>query len=145
MEDHDNRRVRYGGLLRSATSHELSSQPATERPGRERIVYIERAAPASAAAVARNDSATSPPQLDSPRLPSPAPAPTPHYLRSRQVALTIGLDGLGSPPLSGGETSPPQRYVDAVREFLSPSAGSPAASTAPAVESGPGLLPGERS
>lgn len=121
---------------------QLSHELAAEKPVRERIVYIERQAPASAAASA---GAVRPltPQPDRPSPATPSLHSNPYYLRSRQVALGIGLDALGSPPSPGGEPSSSQRYFDAVQEFFKPAAGSP--STVPGVEQAPGLAPGEHS
>jgi hypothetical protein len=88
------------------------------------VVYVERPAPAVPAAsprIAVQSVQPSPSQPAAEIAVAPRPAPRPativqvpadNYVRSREVALRMGLDALGAQRASGGRSSAPVTYLD---------------------------------
>jgi hypothetical protein len=91
------------------------------------IVYVERPAPAAPAMTPQVaiQNAQSPDlpvtETETAAAPRPAarlaPVPTDNYLRTRDVALRMGLDALGSSRSAGGNSSSPLTYFDWLAGF----------------------------
>ena len=112
----------------AATSLALAVALVVRTNAPPQIVYVDRpAAPAMRPQVAvqpepsPNLQATA---TDSAPLPRPAPrsaqapqVPADNYLRSREVALRMGVDALGTPRAAGGGAASPLTYFDWLAGF----------------------------
>lgn len=114
-----------------ATSLALAIALGVQSAAPPQIVYVERPAPETALPamspqVAKTDTTPLPDSMaaNAAEAPRPAPrsvaapqVPADNYLRSREVALRMGVDALGSRRSAAGDSTPPLTYFDWLSEF----------------------------
>lgn len=114
----------------AATSLALAMALLVRPEPPQRIVYLDRPATNPAAPLA--------PRMPEPPLvaraivgrSAPTELPANNYVRSRDVALRLGLDALGSPAIGGGGNLPAPTYRSWLESFVAPTPR-----TSPATES----------
>jgi hypothetical protein len=132
-----------------ATSLALAVALVVQSSSPPQVVYIERPAPEAAPhamrpQIVKTDETPHPDSVATNTTDAPRPAPravaAPHvpadnYLRSREVALRMGVDALGSRRSAAGDSTPPLTYLEWLSGFGS------ATSIAQPGESPDGSLP----
>jgi hypothetical protein len=111
----------------AATSLALAVVLLTRPSPPERIVYRDREVTVARAAAQAPSTVAAPPRAFA-TAPAAAAIPADNYVRSRDVALRLGLDALGNWPSEGSQAESPPPTYRSLLEALSPADSRPSAS-----------------